>query len=351
LRRENTICNSLLDRIYTHFNGVSANGVVDEKQTHCENMALNLVARVTELLKHADDQYYNQRIMVSITNGIYSAHLIFNRECAGMIKKFTLPNYDLKSIYYFGLAIKSESDKSAEALYVENCKTRIDTMIDIVEKGEDGFKDLNHFDLIMISHTELRKLIGAQRKENTICNSLLDRVNSHFTNGNEPIEGMLQNRRPEREECINIANSVVVSVNEIINKSEDPNIIKEEGILVNLATTLSSLISKFNGECVGNTGAKYDLLALYTFGLQIHAEISEEDKPEEMYLKSCKDRVNSIVSLIQQELITNNNLSAVIKVTTVSLKLKELLNNLRRENSICNQLMDRVYNHFQLKGN
>jgi hypothetical protein len=356
LRKENTICNNLVDKINSLYKE-EPKTLVDENQIECEKIAQTISIEISKLIKHTEDKTYNPKLMVTLSNNIYLSHVSYNKKCINMAIKFSLPYYDLKSVYYYGLDLHSKTEEnSVELKYVQNCKDKIDNIVTIVEKGFAGLKDLNNFNLLSESHSNLKKAVENQRKENTICNSLMDKLYEHLTTQNtvnETTSNVL--RKMDQEGCKNMANLVVTNINEIIKKTEDPNILREEGELIKLSNLVFNLLKQFNTECIDTSSsssiAKIDLKSLYIHGLENHAKNDEKDKPEDLYVKSCKERIEKIVSIIQEELIPNNDLNSMLKVTKESMILKDLLTKLRSENTICNQLMDRVYSHFQVKAN
>jgi hypothetical protein len=354
LRKENTVCYSLVDKINTLYKE-EPKAIVNENQIECEKIAQTISKEISKLIKHIEDKTYNTKLIVSITNNIYLNHVSYNQKCINLAIKFSLPYYDLKSVYYYGLDLHSKTEEnSVELKYVQNCKDRIDNLVTIIEKGFAGLKDLNNFYLLSESHSELKKTVENQRKENTICNTLMDRLYEHLTKQNivnEITSNVL--RKMDQEGCKNMGNLVVTNINEIIKKTEDPNILREEGELIKLSNLVFNLLKQFNIECIDTSSsssiAKIDLKSLYIHVLENHAKNDDKERPEELYLKSCKERIEKIVSIIQEELIPNNDLNSMLKVTKESMILKDLLTKLRSENTICNQLMDRVYSHFQSK--
>lgn len=187
MRRENTICNTLIDRVSTHFkypNPSIVSSITPETKGQCELIAKKAALSVSELISRAEEEIYNQKLMVGITNQIYGLHLSYNRQCIDLSEKFSLPRYDLKDLYYIGLSSTGFRDNATVGTYVSNCKSRIDAMVDIAEKGEAGFENLNNFSLIMASHSELRQTIAKQRQENTICNGLISRVFRELNSSN-----------------------------------------------------------------------------------------------------------------------------------------------------------------------
>lgn len=356
LQKENTICNNIIDKINT-VNQEKPKKLVDNNQIECENMAQTISIEISKIIKHSEDKTYNPQFMVSLTNTIYLTHQSYNMKCINLANKFSLPYYDLKSVYYYGLDLHSHNEEnSIEIKFIQNCKEKIDILVGIIENGFGGLKDLNKFSLVNDSHLELKKALENQRKENTICNTLMDKLYEHFTSPNK-VEETTSNvlRKMDQEGCKNMANIIVININEIIKKTEDPNILREEGELIKLSNLIYNMLKQFNSECVDTDSsssiARIDLKSLYIHGLENHIKNDEKDKPEELYVKSCRDRIEKIVSIIEEELIPDNDMNSMLKVTKESLVLKELLRKLRSENTICNQLMDRVYTHFQVKSN
>ena len=288
--------------------------------------------------------------MMSKSNTIYQIHLNFNKFCVDMRIKYSLPYYDLKSVYKYGLEVHSANEKNSDELnFIKYCNEKIDSFLNIIEKGNQGFQDLNKLSFVTTSHSELKTAVKNLRRENTVCNNLLDSLYKHLTNENQSERSTSDVlRKINLEKCRNIAQSVLVPVNQIIKKTEDSEKLDD---LITLCNNLSNLVSSFNKECVETNDdsvlIKVNLKGLYIYGLNIHLDKDVANKPEEQYLKSCKDRIKKIVDIIEEELIQNNDSSSTAKVSTATIKLREFLKNMRRENTACNSFMDKVTAHFQ----
>lgn len=362
LRKENTACNTFIDRIYTHFNQIApkvvpaATAVLettkgnDEKLLQCEKIAKSIIVEVSELISHSEDSVPNSILMMSKSNTIYQIHLNFNKFCVDMRIKYSLPYYDLKSVYKYGLEVHSANEKNSDELnFIKYCNEKIGSFLNIIEKGNQGFQDLNKLSFVTTSHSELKTAVKNLRRENTVCNNLLDSLYKHLSNENQSERSTSDVlRKINLEKCRNIAQSVLVPVNQIIKKTEDSEKLDD---LITLCNNLSNLVSSFNKECVETNDdsvlIKVNLKGLYIYGLNIHLDKDVANKPEEQYLKSCKDRIEKIVDIIEEELIQNNDSSSTAKVSTATIKLREFLKNMRRENTACNSFMDKVTAHFQ----
>jgi len=308
-----------------------------ENTSECVEIANTIVSNVNLLIqthikesKPLEDRDFYARVVQIITTNYYDS-----------IEKCKSSN--LNSLYslYFDTTLK-HYPKDFHT-FVIRCSKRIEKVMEIIQNAFVGFTNRQAYDEIFVQNELLRQYFSNMKRENTVCNSLFDQ----FTKETKTIFKVQEEGRLNKDQCEAIALKFTVEVNQFLNKCE-----KSAGFadsyVSDLFMSMTATHKEFDSKCVDMT-QKFMLpyvepISLYFYGFDIHVQQHQNaEHPEYTYEDLCRDRIESLFDEFSGSMKVTVKINLDMLVNSVKSKQMQF----RAENSICNQISDRVFAHFK----
>jgi len=298
----------------------------------CDNISVKYAFQVVQFLNKCEtgSADYDTNLIFKSMSDLYKQ---FNAECIDTTAASMVSDVEPVDLFFYGFDIHVKQNPDAEHpeyTFEELCREKIQSVFELFSNSMKITVKIN-FEMLV---SQVQAKLISLKKENSICNPIFNKVNKHF-------------KQVDPSKCPSLVISFVKQVNQFLNKCEK-NVSGSAGF--EISDTFMAMIAlhkEFNNECIDAYKAfqidYFPPISVYYMGLEIHGMIKNTDHPEKNYTSQCRDRIESLFEEFSGAMTVTVKVNLDMIVNSV--KSKQL--GFRRENNICNQYNDRVFNHFQ----